>query len=1174
MKKILQKMNYALLSVVLLLSLNYSAVAQEQQLLGWQFLTSGPGNTAATGNEATYNSTEHHAGVNGSVLSRASGLRKHALAAIFGGIPDLLIPDFETAETKSYYEFSFQPKAEYEMSLSQLNFKLRTSGAWSPSTATPLNFIWKYSIDGGANFSDIGVVTQFPAAVQDVRQPTLVLSDIPDLQGLQHTTTVIFRLYVWGFTNAAGSGTFGIGRSTVADPIALSLSGTPKYLGNITSEISEAYFTETKAIAKGETSNVIMDKLVSMIDNTPASESIHISIYMINQQSVMDALKAAEDRGVNLHLIVDMSRSDSQVTNATSLPWLQTNLPNSEIIVSVNDVSTNAINHHKFALFTKVQTADGVLQNVTFQTSHNFTNADARKIQDALVFNNADIYQAFLNNWELIKANASSGMKVNFVYNDTNVPAINAQLAFFPRITGGVHDGVDNILNSLNAITNVANAKVRIAMSDWDNSRQGIVDKLIALHNQGATIEVYAKDAAGTQTKVKLRQLQQLGATVRIFNLGEGSAAKFNIHAKMMLIEGTWQGQANAKVIITGSHNYTDGALKTNNEVLVTLLNSPLFAQYDAYFNELKLIEPVIKIVEFNLSSITGTGTTNSNVATFNSTVNPGGIINAFVSRGAGLKANTGLSEGFSSSHVYAYTATTQSTFTDAFSRDEYIQVQFQTKNSVKASLNKIEWILRKSSLTVPTHYRWYYSINSTNKDDFKEIGSDNQEFIHHQTAAVQQEINLSDIPELQEISGNTTVYLRLYIAGAINTSSSFGFRNLDGAPGFNLAGDVDRVLTDNLLGWDFSTSNNGSRAEGNEVFLASNITNSNLIPSKLKRGTGLNADDPAVILQRGFTAVSSDVTTSLEDAETNGNYFTFDVTPKANVSVSLSEVHINLRRSSAGGNMYLWKYKINDSEFVALGSETSFTSTNTNGVYQPVINLNNIAELQNVSADSIVFRLYVWGFNTANSGTFAVGRSADSYDLALEVKGTSSNNPLPVTLTKFEATKNSNSVKLSWQTASEQNNSHFDVLKSVDGKNWSLLTTIVGNGDSNNLTNYSAIDANPVSGVNYYQLKQVDLDGTVSLSKIESINYTIQSEESLAVNYSNNTLTLFINKNLAGQSEVSLFDLSGKQILNQNILLSSGSSSVALPAILKAGVYVVRIKGLNSLMTEKFTTN
>ena len=53
----------------------------------------------------------------------------------------------------------------------------------------------------------------------------------------------------------------------------------------------EAVFTDVPTIAKGGSSPTIMNRLIALVDNTPAGQSIHMSIYMITYQPLMDALK-------------------------------------------------------------------------------------------------------------------------------------------------------------------------------------------------------------------------------------------------------------------------------------------------------------------------------------------------------------------------------------------------------------------------------------------------------------------------------------------------------------------------------------------------------------------------------------------------------------------------------------------------------------------------------------------------------------------------------------------------------------------------------------------------------------------------------------------------------------------------------------------------------------------
>lgn len=96
---------------------------------------------------------------------------------------------------------------------------------------------------------------------------------------------------------------------------------------------------------------------------------------------------------------------------------------------------------------------------------------------------------------------------------------------------------------------------------------------------------------------------------------------------------------------------------------------------------------------------------------------------------------------------------------------------------------------------------------------------------------------------------------------------------------------------------------------------------------------------------------------------------------------------------------------------------------------------------------------------------------------------------PLPVELVSFDATLADRKVILNWQTASELNSNYFDVLRSNDGQNWSSIGTVPASGSSQITIDYSLVDASPLSGVSYYRLKQVDLNGDFHLSDIRSVN-------------------------------------------------------------------------------------
>jgi hypothetical protein len=96
--------------------------------------------------------------------------------------------------------------------------------------------------------------------------------------------------------------------------------------------------------------------------------------------------------------------------------------------------------------------------------------------------------------------------------------------------------------------------------------------------------------------------------------------------------------------------------------------------------------------------------------------------------------------------------------------------------------------------------------------------------------------------------------------------------------------------------------------------------------------------------------------------------------------------------------------------------------------------------------------------------------------------------NANPVTLLDFAAKLSGTTAHLSWITASEINNHHFEIEKSSNGMEFFKIGEVAGNGTTSEQNDYRYSDkAN--SGVNYYRLRQVDNDGTSAYSKVVSVN-------------------------------------------------------------------------------------
>jgi hypothetical protein len=91
---------------------------------------------------------------------------------------------------------------------------------------------------------------------------------------------------------------------------------------------------------------------------------------------------------------------------------------------------------------------------------------------------------------------------------------------------------------------------------------------------------------------------------------------------------------------------------------------------------------------------------------------------------------------------------------------------------------------------------------------------------------------------------------------------------------------------------------------------------------------------------------------------------------------------------------------------------------------------------------------------------------------------------PLPIELLSFTGEVRDAENALHWITATETDNDRFELERSAEGVNWELISTVEGAGSSQGALHYEAIDARPFD-LTYYRLRQVDYDGTWTLSEV-----------------------------------------------------------------------------------------
>jgi hypothetical protein len=191
--------------------------------------------------------------------------------------------------------------------------------------------------------------------------------------------------------------------------------------------------------------------------------------------------------------------------------------------------------------------------------------------------------------------------------------------------------------------------------------------------------------------------------------------------------------------------------------------------------------------------------------------------------------------------------------------------------------------------------------------------------------------------------------------------------------------------------------------------------------------------------------------------------------------------------------------------------------------------------------------------------------------------------NPLPVKLIALTASAKNNNVLVSWTTASEENNKGFEVESSIDGKNFKFLGFVKGAVNSNTLSNYNLVDANAfvnnASNIIYYRLKQLDLDGQFTYSKVVSVNNNDNKAENVFEvfpNPFNTEFNIVVNATEAGNATVETIDLQGKVLVSKNFNTVNGLNTLNINDLpnLNAGIYVVKVTVNGQTFVHKLVKN
>jgi len=182
----------------------------------------------------------------------------------------------------------------------------------------------------------------------------------------------------------------------------------------------------------------------------------------------------------------------------------------------------------------------------------------------------------------------------------------------------------------------------------------------------------------------------------------------------------------------------------------------------------------------------------------------------------------------------------------------------------------------------------------------------------------------------------------------------------------------------------------------------------------------------------------------------------------------------------------------------------------------------------------------------------------------------------LPIELLAFDARNEGAYVHCSWSTATETDNDHFEVERSLDGVQFETVGIVPGAGNSTSTLHYALDDRKSYTGRSFYRLTQVDNKGTRSHSPIVAVLRNDPfAEIGLSPVPAPDHATLNVTVNMDGSAQLDVIDANGSVVRSSMHSLSRGTNAVGMDLKdLAPGIYAVRVTMGEAVRTVRLITD
>ena len=298
----------------------------------------------------------------------------------------------------------------------------------------------------------------------------------------------------------------------------------------------QVYFTQPPGMGSSERAGWVEEEIIEAIDE--AQSSVDIAVYALNLEDVADALRRADQRGVDVRLVIESDNAGE--------PEVQALLGAG---IAIHADQRPPLMHHKFIVIDGAEVWTGSMNltgGAAFQDNNNLVRIASTPLAE-------DFTGEFNEMFEQDRFGALS--LEDTPYTSLEVSGVPLEVLFSPE------DGVAARILDL-----IDEAEFSLEFAAFSLTSNAVADRLIAAAERGVQVRGVMETTQVGGTGSEYARLRQAGLDVRL----DGNP--FNMHHKFFLVDSA--------MVATGSYNFSASAEERNDENMLIIHDPGLARLY------------------------------------------------------------------------------------------------------------------------------------------------------------------------------------------------------------------------------------------------------------------------------------------------------------------------------------------------------------------------------------------------------------------------------------------------------------------------------------------------------------------------------------------------------------------------------------------------------------------